>query len=104
MMDLICFQDSSDWSICLNQSYIKQLRVHHTCHQSFYCFLGTTNVGHEPSQVISTLDSFICCDLVVFAKAKPLIQLFSRIFDSPRDFVFTKYNLRGVKGSPVRDQ
>ena len=38
---------------CPYRSYIKQLRIHHARNQSSLSFPGSTNVGHEPSQVIS---------------------------------------------------
>ena len=52
---------------CPDRSWIKQLRVHNARHQSYLGFPGSPNVGHEPSQVSSTLDGFGSRDLEVFA-------------------------------------
>ena len=88
---------------CPSRSCAKQLRMHRVCHQFSFCYHGTTNVGHKPNQVSSTLDSFILCDPKVFSEAKPSTQLYSQVLDAPapRDFVFTVYNLRVLEESPV---
>ena len=57
-------------SICSDWSRIKQLWMHDTRHQSSLGLPRSTNVGHEPSQVSSTLDGFDSRDLQVFAKDK----------------------------------
>ena len=61
---------------------IKQLQVHHDPHQTSIRVSGFTNVRHEPSQFNSTLNGCDSCDLKVFAKAKPLIQLHSQLIDN----------------------
>ena len=68
--------------------------------------VGTTNFEHEPSQVSSTLDGSMRCDLDLFAGVKLPIQLYSEVFYAlaPHDFVFSKLNLQVLQGSPVYDQ
>ena len=55
---------------CPDRSCIKWLRVHHARHQASLGFSESTNVGHVPNQVISTLDGFGSRNLQVFAAAK----------------------------------
>ena len=58
-----------------DQNCIKQLLMHRACHQSSFRFSGTTNVGHELSQLRSTFDGLSRCNLEMFAEAKLAIQL-----------------------------
>ena len=94
-------QDISPGQIC-----IKKLRIHHARHQSPIRFPVSTNVGHKPSQVFSTLEGFGSCDLQVFAEAKPSIQLHPQVLDVcfPLDLMYPENDPRVLKGYPVRDE
>ena len=80
--------------------------MHHVRHQSPFRCPRSTNVGHKPSQVCSTLDGFGSCDIQVFAKAKPTIQLHPQVLDTcfPLDLMLSENDPWVLEKSPVRDQ
>ena len=62
----------------------------------FFPLPCVTNVVYKTSQFSFTLNDIGGCDLEVFAKAKPLFQLHSQVFNVPalRSFSSAGYNLR----------